>query len=317
MQAICQSLSRLKLGSETAFGNLTLFPVLQTEQDPQTPHYLTLDEALTDHPVAIAEISERGSICELLLVNEGDRPVLLLDGEELLGAKQNRILNLSILAPPHCQLKIPVSCVEAGRWQRQSAEFVSSPHAFYASGRVKKMFQIADSLRCKGRRLSNQGAVWGDIEMKFQRLGTHSCTQAMAEMYEQCATRLADYVRAFSAQPAQVGVLFAIADKTIGLDLFDSPTTLRKLLPKLVRSYALDVLDPDPLKRHHWHNDPVSPQSFLATLQQMQFEPFPTVGEGEDVRLTGPNAIGSALVVRGEVVHLSAFWLEDDSSPLM
>jgi len=34
---------------------------------------------------------------ELLVINQGERAVLLVDGEELVGAKQNRVLNTSVL----------------------------------------------------------------------------------------------------------------------------------------------------------------------------------------------------------------------------
>ena len=47
--------------------------------------------------------------------------VLFLEGEELVGAKQNRILNTSVLIAAHTKSKIPVSCVEAGRWGYKTA----------------------------------------------------------------------------------------------------------------------------------------------------------------------------------------------------
>ena len=48
----------------------------------------------------------------LRVINGADRPVLLLDGEELVGAKQNRVLNTSVLVAKGARLDIPVSCVE-------------------------------------------------------------------------------------------------------------------------------------------------------------------------------------------------------------
>ena len=68
----------------------------------------------------VTKLSEGGSVQQLLFVNEGERPVLLLDGEELVGAKQNRILNLTILAPPKQRIVVPVSRVEAGRRERRN-----------------------------------------------------------------------------------------------------------------------------------------------------------------------------------------------------
>src|SRR5438876_9900087 len=90
------------------------------------PAYLTLDEALASDDIEITEVSEAGQVSELKVTVKGAAPVLLLDGEELIGAKQNRVLNLTILAPAHRATKIPVSCVEAGRWRHASARFSSS-----------------------------------------------------------------------------------------------------------------------------------------------------------------------------------------------
>ena len=67
-----------------------------------------------------------GSVPELLVENMGDIRVLFIEGEELVGAKQNRILNTSILVAAKSKTKIPVSCVEQGRWGYKSKFFGSS-----------------------------------------------------------------------------------------------------------------------------------------------------------------------------------------------
>ena len=56
-------------------------------------------------------------------MTDAPSPVLLVDGEELIGAKQNRVLNLSILIPAKQRCVIPICCVEAGRWRAASREF--------------------------------------------------------------------------------------------------------------------------------------------------------------------------------------------------
>jgi hypothetical protein len=83
-------------------------------------------------------VSAGGSVPELKFVNESDKPVFLMDGEELIGAKQNRTLNLSILVPAKKAVGIPVSCVERGRWHHLSREFSSTPRAYYAEGRANE-----------------------------------------------------------------------------------------------------------------------------------------------------------------------------------
>ena len=81
---------------------------------------MTLEEALA-LGFRITEVDAAGSVPELIAFNPLDTPVLLYDGEELLGAKQNRILNVTVLVAPKSETKIPVSCVEQGRWHARSA----------------------------------------------------------------------------------------------------------------------------------------------------------------------------------------------------
>ena len=133
-KTIENALSRIQIGAESTFGNMTIFPLLNG--DSGSADYLTLDEALGRGLVQITEVSAQGSVPELKLKNESNEPVLLLDGEELIGAKQNRVLNLTILAPPKRTIIIPVSCVEAGRWSSRSAKFTTSSNAYFAQGRV-------------------------------------------------------------------------------------------------------------------------------------------------------------------------------------
>lgn len=40
----------------------------------------------------------------------------MLEGEQIIGLKQNRIVNMSILIKENSELPVPVSCVEEGRW---------------------------------------------------------------------------------------------------------------------------------------------------------------------------------------------------------
>ena len=243
---------------------------------------------------------------QLRFINDGDLPVLLLDGEELIGAKQNRILNLSVLAPAHKTIVIPVSCVEAGRWDAQSAEFAGARRAHFAAGRARKARDVSDSLRRHGTRESDQGRVWADIAAKSRRFGIHSATSAAAALYDGQRERLDDFQGAFAPQPHQCGALFALNGRVVGLDLFDSPATLAAALPKLVESHALDALDRADATAPA---TPADPGAWLHAIAQAATERFPAVGEGEDWRLHGPQVTGGALVKKGQLIHLCAFRL--------
>jgi len=117
--------------------------------------------------------------------------------------------------------------------------------------------------------------------------------------------RLEDYVGAFKAEPDQLGALFAIGEHVEGLELFDCSETFTEMLPKLIRSYAIDAIEE---LESHRHN-PVAKDAevFLGRLRRAEFETYPAVGEGTEIRLSAAGAIGAGLVVEGRVVHLAAF----------
>ena len=302
-ESVFEAVGAITFGPAQTFRNLTLVPLVADE--PRAADYAILDEALALGTVQIGETSEAGRVPELKVLNHGDKAVFLLDGEELIGAKQNRVLNLSILVPPHSESTIPVSCVESGRWSRRSAHFGSAPRAHYAEGRSAKMQQVTASLRATGTRGSDQRAVWAGIEEKMLRLGARSDTAAMAAMYENLQQPIEDFVSAFQPMAGQVGAMFLVNGRPGGIELFDAPETWRKLSSKLIRSYALDAID-----RKNEQAVPVAPlqgSDLIDAIRSSQATIFTAVGEGDDVRLTGTGIAAAAVVARGRAIHLSAF----------
>lgn len=225
--------SQIAVGNLQVYKNLSIFPLLSTK--PGLPDYLTLDEALDQGIVLISEISTAGVVPELRLENPSEWPVLLVDGEELVGAKQNRVLNLSILAPAKSTIQIAVSCVERGRWSYAGTTFGSQGGALYAAGRARRAGHVTESMREAGTRRSRQDEVWQDIQDKSARMQSHSATEAMNKLYADHAEQIESYVQAFQPSDSQVGAIFSINGQVRGIDLFDYPATLRKLYPKLIR----------------------------------------------------------------------------------
>ncbi len=107
----------LQLGDAVEHRGVVLAPLFPRRSP--VADYATLEDALP-LGLRIDEVSESGSVPQLAVSNPTDANVLLYDGEELLGAKQNRILNVTVLVPAQSTTPIPVSCVEEGRWSRRS-----------------------------------------------------------------------------------------------------------------------------------------------------------------------------------------------------
>ena len=303
---VIDAVRRVQFGPLTTFRNLGLL-ALSTAGEREAD-YLTLDEAFARHSARIVEVSEGGHVPELKFVNEGELPVLLLDGEELLGAKQNRVLNLTILAPAHQTCVIPVSCVESGRWHHVSRDFAAAPRAQFAEGRAEKMRHVTSSLKADGSRSSDQQEVWSQIAEKSARLGAASDTSAMSAMFEARRVALDEFVAAFTPVERQVGAVFFVNGRAAGLELFDAPRTWRTLAPKLIRSYALDALDQEDLSVQS--DSAAEATTLIDGLMSSQASVFPAVGEGTDVRFDGAGALGAALVTSERAIHVSAFPVE-------
>ena len=303
MQLITDTLKDLSLGQSTTFLNLSLFP-LQGNKMYQRD-YITLREAVRAKTASVREVSEGGSVPELLLENSGSKPVLILDGEELIGAKQNRTANVTILAPAGKTVHIPVTCVEAGRWGYRSREFKPSAQMHFHEGRKRKMASVHESLKTSGTHVADQSAVWNDISLKCMNMNVEAPTSAMADVFEQHQTRVEDYVGAFSAETGQTGAVFAIGDKIEGLELFDCDETLDDMLPKLIRSYAIDAIET--VEAHRRNPSGVSADAFIQHLARAEVETYPAVGLGTEVRMSAPGVIAGGLITEKRVVHLAAF----------
>jgi hypothetical protein len=304
MQLIHDSLAGLALGAPQVHRNLALFPLLDAAGGV-APDYLLLDEALEKNLARVTEVSQAGSVPELAFENTAAEPILLVDGDELVGAKQNRILNLSVLVAGGRKIDIPVSCVEQGRWAWRSKAFGSAKRTLFASAKAKKYVHVSESLRRRGRRDADQNVLWQDVAQKVESSRADSPTMAMGDAYESRDGGLGDYAAAFRPEPRQRGAVIAVDGRVAGLELFDSPATFGKYLERLVRSWAMDAIETASAT-------PLAPsledvRAFLEKMQQSATERFEALGEGEDIRLTGKGIAGGALAARGRVVHLAGF----------
>lgn len=306
MQVIDQALSSLRLGAPARFKNLAIFPLLADK--PGEAGYLLLDEALEAGLAEVTEVSESGSVPELFFDNHADKDVLLVDGEELVGAKQNRVLNLSILVGAGRKIVIPVSCVEAGRWHYSRRDFSSVKHKLYLRARAMKMAQVSESLRTNRTARSDQGALWNDIEEKMARMKAESRTSSMEDLCLSFEEETEPFVGAFAAQPCQAGAVFAINGEVRGAELFDSPATFAKYFAKLLSSYAMDAIDVTEPGEVAPVEEAV--RKFLDEMKVAAGEQFKAAGEGQDLRLSGERLAGGGLVVGEKLVHLAAFRVE-------
>ncbi|MDP9437977.1 MAG: TIGR02452 family protein, partial [Actinomycetota bacterium] len=111
---LSSTLGQVEVKEPVSHGSLHLFALTggPSEEDGLT----MLEDALEGGSLRVEELDESGSVPELRVVNGGSTAVLILEGDELIGAKQNRVANSSVLVAAESELVLPVSCVERGRW---------------------------------------------------------------------------------------------------------------------------------------------------------------------------------------------------------
>jgi hypothetical protein len=312
-------LLEVRPGEPLRHENLTIFPLL-AEAQPELP-YVLLGDALDLGIVSIGEIGS-GSVPSLLATNRGDVDVLILDGEQLIGAKQNRITNRTIILEAKTETVIPVSCMEQGRWHHVSEEFHARPKPRHAppgvrrkAREVESAFAAAPSRATADVLHRAQGAVWMEIADFGASLGVESDTGAMNEIYDSHAETLDDWVAHFPCAEDQVGLLAFLGRRPLGLDVVGSQVLHSRLHERFLGGYVLDAM----ARRRRGGKASGSQgggpglglaHRFLADVGSASRGRAPTVGKGIYHLIAG-RAIGAELsdIIEGSerLVHLSAF----------
>lgn len=270
--------------------------------------YMTLDQALESGQTTISEISEGGSVPQLLVVNHSDRPVFLMAGEQLIGAKQNRVVNTSVMVGARTEYPMPVSCVEQGRWSYRSRSFQTSGTSSHHALRVMMTKHVHASYMALGRAESDQRAVWNEVARKLRHFGHRSPSGALHDAYESVEARLKRFQDDLNPGESWCGAAFCFGNTIVGADLFDKPSTLRMLWPKLIRAYAFDALE----GQLRGTVDRSAVEDWLSEFSRTAVDRFPSAGIGTDVRLEGNRLVGAMLLVDDVPVHVQAFADEND-----
>jgi len=284
--------------------------------------YICLKEALEKELLDIREVDQHGAVPILMAVNKGPLPILILDGEELVGGKQNRVLNTTILLKEKSKTTLPVSCTEKGRWRYISSKFDDSGVAMTAKLRGRKARSVSFSLQREGRFASDQEEIWDSIDEFSRQADVYSPSSAMKDVVEKKRTQLRDYLQAFSWGDDQKGLLVIINDRVVGFDFISLPEVMKKLYPKLIESYAIEAyFSARPSHRSSKKKLRFTQKSsrqkaaeFLERIKTVPSRRFPSPGHGWDYRFLGDDLAGSALLWRQNIIHTAFFQIPPNSS---
>ncbi len=294
------SLGGLRLGKPTSSGTLTLVPIFR---DGPALDYDSFADALKRRLIKVTEVRGHGDVSSLAVVNKSKPAVLMVEGEILVGLKQNRVLNTTILVPPKTRLTIPVACVEARRWRRSTSFARKADYMLSSKIRGMQRQSVTYAARAFGGFAADQQAVWQGVADDLQAHGVSSSTAAYSDIEKERGRQIEDTLRRLQPTPGQAGVLALLGGAVWSLDVFDRPSTLLQMWQALVGSYAADALVPG---KANPSVDLAMADLWIRNLGVGQATCHQAVGRGETVLVSGTNGSVSALVVDGVVVHLAA-----------
>lgn len=293
------TLPEVRVGDPIRHEALTVFPLFSPTEG--VAEYLLSDEAIAAGSVTVEEVSEGGSVPTLLVVNTGASRVLFLEGEELKGAKQNRVLNTSVLVAAGSRTPIPVSCVEQGRWRYRGKHFSSG--GSHSSSKLRHLLKrsVGESLRAGHGHTSDQGAVWGEVSRQMGSLGSTSETAAMSDTYERHQGRLEEFRERLKYVENASGMAVAVGPLVVAVDVFDRPSTCGKVWDRLLSGVVMDALESGTPGRVA---EAADVEGLLSRLRAAAWEPAPAVGEGQEYRSDAvPTAHASSLALGDWVLH--------------
>jgi hypothetical protein len=282
--------------------------------DPRYPSVVPYSIA---HERGLVEITERkgsGSVPEIEARNNGGESVLILEGEVLVGAKQNRTLNTSVLLPPKSWTVVPVTCVERGRWSGTTDRFKPSGTFVTPDIRGKKNLSVLSSLASAGTYRSNQSEVWEEVSSRLVCAKIRSVSEDFSALGSRAARDIGGGSVPFERKPGSVGVVGFIGGRIVGCDILPDPALFAHYFDQLVQSYTLDggYLKSGPAGDVNYAEES---GRFLARVRNAETKNFQSPGLGTSEQFRGESAkggadaaiCGSALIHEGCVIHLGAF----------
>ena len=291
----------LRVGDPDVAGPLAVFPLFGPE--PRLAYRSFAQAAPLG--ATVTEMPGGASVNDLVVSNPTDLPVLLYEGEEVLGAQQNRTFDVSVLVPAGAKLTVPVSCVEHGRWDgaRHGEALSPAPQAAYPQLRRHKSAALRASVAQGRAARADQGEVWSEVADKAVRMAAVSPTGAMHDIYEHQRASLGDLIRAVRLRDGQLGALAAIGGRCVVLDHVSRPDVFAALHAPLLQGYALDALEaserPAPSREEA--------EAFVAQVLHARLSERDGIGLGRSAQFATPAAAGTALLAEHELVQLTVF----------
>jgi hypothetical protein len=290
----------ITVGEADVAGPLTVFPLFGPA--PRLPYRSFAAAAVLG--ATVTELEGTASVNDLLAHNPTDLPFLLYEGEEVLGAQQNRTVDAPVLVPAAAKLSFPVTCVEQGRWDgaRHGEAFRPAPQTAFPELRRRKSVAMHARLAAGMPSRADQGIVWETVAGRAAAEDAAAPTGAMHDVYEGRRRELDDLAAKIPLHEGQCGAIAALAGRPAVLDFVSRADVFADLHGPLVQGYALDAI-----RAASATSMPGHPEDFLETVVMAPLHERDGIGLGREGRFSAGGTTGGAVISERELIQLSAF----------
>jgi len=276
-------------------------------------NYISGPSALKNGSVKVKEVSQAGSVNDLLVFNLSENYVFFTDGDILTGAKQNRVLNTSVLLAPNSKVNLPVSCIEQGRWDNYSYDFLPSDYIVPQKLRANKARAVKENREQRKAPMSRQAEVWNDVEQYSINFECDSPTKNLNEVYEKRKEDFDSFIKNFTVNENANGLAVFSDNRLLCTDLFNRTEIYREYFPKLLRSSSMELIH---LKKKE--NTLTEAEGIYKTI--LLYDSIPAiessthkgVGAGTEKRFENRSVTGFILEFNKHIIHLTALNIEGE-----
>lgn len=305
-----KAIESFTIGDSIEVDRFVVFPIFAEEK---TKNFITLDEAMKKHLVKITEVDSAGSVPAVRVINFAKKFLVIFVGEILVGAKQNRVVNTTIVVKPHSEIVIPVSCIEEGRWSYDREDFSDYDSYVYSQLRREILRDVNLSLKKQKSFYATQGKIWDLVDEKLQDLNVESPTRSLSEAYNANRLGIKSFVRKFKTLKDQIGAIIFTNGRFQVMEVCSNPEVFKKIYPKLIKSIYLDELKSldkkkcflDFLEKEIDYSQALT--KLLSSIKNSDIDSFKGVGEGIEFRVEGEDVIGSAVCHSDKLLHLTIY----------
>lgn len=216
----------------TSYGNLAIVqfsvePVATFPFSPGVPELKT-------GGLVITEATGAGIVGTLTALNNTESYLLLTDADVLAGAKQNRVLNKSVLLAPMTKTILDVSCVERMRWHYMTKNFTDSGNlADPDLRREKAVSQASRRINPMGSSPDTQRQVWSHVSRKMASMHFVSETENYSELIAFSMETRGREFPACEPEEGCNGIAVFMDSKVISADIFGTEEVYRYYFPML------------------------------------------------------------------------------------